>query len=219
MSFIKNIIKRPAIAVMHKLNIYSLYSLWVTGPIKEDGWFRSYYEKSSVDAEGSPLPWITYPAIDFLKKRITKEMSVFEYGTGGSTLWWASMAKNVVGVEHNIQWYERVSNNLPANVELLYVELKYNGEYCKTASTRNKKFDIIVVDGRDRVNCITNSILALKSGGVIILDNSERNEYEEGIAHLLTNSFKRIEFIGMCPIVNYKSETSIFYRENNILGL
>lgn len=216
---IKKIITLPIIALLKKLDLYSLYSLREYGPIKEDGWFRSFNEQASIDAEGNPLPWITYPAIDFLKNRITKEMSVFEYGSGGSTLWWASRVKNVVAVEHDMQWYEKVLNALPANVEIQYVKLEYGSAYCKTVAGYQGKFDIVVVDGRDRVNCVKNCLAALKSGGVVILDNSERHEYKEGKEYLLQHGFKSIEFSGMCPIVNLKSETSIFYRDNNILNI
>ena len=40
------------------------------------------------------------------------------------------------------------------------------------------------IDGRDRINCIKYSDMALKNGVVIILDNSERKEYDEGIKYL-----------------------------------
>ena len=215
----RKIITLPVIAIMKKLGLYSLYSLRESGPLKEDGWFRSFSEQASIDAEGNPLPWITYPAIDFLKKRVTKEMSVFEYGAGGSTLWWASRVKDVVAVEHDRQWFDKVLKALPANVDLHHVKLEYGGAYCRTVAAYRERFDIVVVDGRDRVNCIKNCLTALKQRGVVILDNSERNEYTEGKKYLQHSGFRSIEFIGACPIVNLKSETSIFYRDNNILSI
>jgi hypothetical protein len=35
-------------------------------------------------------------------------MTVFEYGSGGSTLFWASRVKKVVSIEHETEWYERI---------------------------------------------------------------------------------------------------------------
>jgi hypothetical protein len=38
--------------------------------------------------------------------------------------------------------------------------------------------DFIAVDGRARATCIINAIPKLKSGGILLLDNSERNRYK-----------------------------------------
>lgn len=187
--------------------------------LKEDGWFRSFRAEESVDAGGNPIPWITYSAIEFLKNRIHSEMSVFEYGCGGSTLWWASKVKEVVSVEPNKDWYKKISGKLPYNVNLYYIELASNGDYSKKITEFKNKFDIIFIDGEDRVNCIINSLYALKAEGVIVCDNSDRIEYRKGYNFLFEHGFSKIEFVGMCPIVTYKSETGIFYRPNNCLGI
>lgn len=44
-------------------------------------------------------------------------------------------------------------------------------------------------------------------------------EYEEGVCLLNNSGFRCIDFSGFCPIVNFKSQTSIFYKNNNILGI
>jgi hypothetical protein len=168
-----------------------------------------------VDAEGNPLPWMTYPAIDFLKNRIGTEMSVFEYGCGESTLWWSKRVKEVISVEHDVAWYANIASRIPGNVNLLQIDLEYGGAYSRKISDYRDCFDIIVIDGRDRVNCAKNCLGALKTDGVIIWDNSDREEYEPGHVFLYDNGFRKIEFTGFCPIVNIKSETGVFYRENN----
>jgi hypothetical protein len=207
------------IYILKKLGLYSLYSLKRSGPLKEDGWFRSFREAASVDAEGNPLPWLTYPSIEFLKKRIKKEMSVFEYGCGNSTLWWAARVKEIVSVEHDEKWYKKNASKAPDNVFLNHIELEYGGAYSNKIKEFRNKFDIVVIDGRDRVNCTINCIDALKPDGVVIWDNSDRPEYEEGYSFLYNNGFKKLEFIGMCPVINFKTETSIFYRENNVFNV
>ncbi len=50
-------------------------------------------------------------------------------------------------------------------------------------------FDIVLVDGRDRNNCIFNAITALKENGIIILDDGERKRYEKGIDRLTREGF------------------------------
>lgn len=205
--------------LMEKLDILSIYSLSKTGPLKEDGWFRSFREKSSVDADGNPIPWLTYPATEFLKKRIHPDMSLFEFGCGFSTLWWAKRVKEVVTVEHVESWYNQIGKRVPENVKLFHIKLDHNGTYANKIKEFHNRFDIVVLDGHDRINCAINSLTALKEDGILIWDNSDRIEYESGYNFLCKNGFRKIEFVGLVPIINFKSETAIFYRPNNCLGI
>lgn len=146
-------------------------------------------------------------------------MSVFEYGCGESTLWWSSRVKEVISVEHDKDWHENIARRTPKNVNLMHIELDYGGSYSRKIMEYREKFDIVVVDGRDRVNCVMNSLGALKPWGVIIFDNSDRKEYERGFHFLSDHGFRKIEFVGFAPIVSIKSETGIFFRTNNCLGI
>ena len=216
---IPEVIKKPAIMVLKRLDIYSSYLLRIGGALHEDGWFRSFREESSIDAAGEPIPWLTYPAIAFLSSRTNSEMSVFEYGCGSSTLWWARRVNSVVSCEHDETWYRQVSQRIPRNVDLKHIPLEYGGAYCHEVTKYSAEFDIIIIDGRDRVNCAQKALNALKPHGIIIWDNSDREEYRDGYQFLFDNGFRKIEFIGMIPIVNCKSETGIFYRKENCLGI
>ncbi|HUP35790.1 MAG TPA: FkbM family methyltransferase [Candidatus Limnocylindria bacterium] len=203
--------------VLQRLHLYGLYSLWRKGPLRDDGWFRSFDEQRSVDSSGQPVPYITYPAIDFLARRVRPDMAVFEFGSGASTLWWADRVASVVSCEHNPDWYRAVSDRAPRNVTMMYHALEYGGDYSKAITQFQDRFDITSIDGRDRVNCAMNSVGALKHDGVIVWDNSDRKAYEPGYRFLLDQGFRRIEFVGMSPITNERSETSIFYRAVNCL--
>jgi hypothetical protein len=211
--------KKPFVWMLERLDLYGLWLLRRHGPLFEDGWFRSYREQASIDATGAPLPWITYPAIEFIRSRISREMSVFEYGSGGSTIWWAKQVREVISVEHDRLWFEKVGANPLPNVTAYQIDLVYGGAYSQKIQEFDHRFEVVVVDGRDRVNCLRNCIQALKATGVVILDNSERTEYSEGVAFLLANGFKQLEFVGLCPMVLHKSETSIFYRDGNAFGI
>ncbi len=207
------------VSYIRKSEIYSLYALKRGGQLKDAGWFKSYRAGAPVDYHGFPLPWMTYSAISFLEKRLTSEMSVFEYGSGNSTLWWAEHAKKVVSCEHDKSWYQRMKQLIPSNVELHQIDLEYNGLYSRKIGEFSGAFDIIVIDGRDRNNCAKNSLNALTTKGVIIWDNSERESYREGFDFLLENGFKRLDFDGMGPVNVYAWCTSIFYREKNCFDL
>lgn len=54
------------------------------------------------------LPWISFPAIDRLKRDVKPTDRVFEYGGGGSTLFWADRVAEVVTVEHDAAWFDRL---------------------------------------------------------------------------------------------------------------
>jgi precorrin-6B methylase 2 len=202
---------------LKKLGLYGLYSLWIRGPLHDDGWFRSFAEGRSVDLEGNPIPFITYPALDFLKRRIRPEMVVFEYGSGASTLWWASHVRRVVACEHDPEWYRKVAAEALSNVTLILRPIERG--YADVVLEQSEPFDIVMIDGRDRVHCARNCVQALKPGGVIIWDNSDREKYVEGFRFLHEQGFRRLEFTGPIPTGNLKSETSIFYRSDNCLGL
>ncbi|MBW4487538.1 MAG: hypothetical protein KME12_07090 [Trichocoleus desertorum ATA4-8-CV12] len=88
----------------------------------------------SLQALANPLedeqPWITFPAINFLEKILMKHMSVFEYGSGGSTVFFSKRAEEVVSVEHDKSWYLKVSNYLKVkdytNCQLHLIEPESN---------------------------------------------------------------------------------------------
>ncbi len=54
---------------------------------------------------------------------------------------------------------------------------------------------------------------------MVIWDNSDRSDYEEGYEFLLGQGFRRLDFYGLGPINVMASCTSVFYREQNCLGL
>lgn len=214
---VKNIAKSIVRRFLEKMGLLYIIRL-KRDALLAYGWEASASGFTSVDGQGNPIPWITYPAIHFLENRVGKGMKVFEYGSGNSTRWWASRVAVVHSVEHDREWYEKISGTLPDNAKLSYVELEYGGLYSQ-AVAGDQRWNVVVVDGRDRVNCLKQSINYVANDGVILLDNSDREEYREGIEFLLGHGYKMIAFRGLAPIVTYVSETSIFYRSENCLGL
>lgn len=197
----------------------ALLSLRFSGYLVETGWIESYIRKVPVNMDGSPLPWITLPCLDFITERLKKDFNIFEFGAGNSTVFFSSYVKKIVSIEHEKEWFERIYRNAPANVCINYCPLIYDGEYCRFALKTDKKFDLIVVDGRDRVNCIKNCLNSLTDDGCVILDDSEREEYQEGIKFLRKNGFKQLDFWGIALGLTYKKCTTIFYREDNCFGI
>jgi hypothetical protein len=64
----------------------------------------------------SPLedarPWINFDAQSYLDSIINDKMQVFEYGMGGSTLYFAKRVKMIGSVEHDPEWFRKVEQKI-----------------------------------------------------------------------------------------------------------
>lgn len=167
-----------------------------------------------VDKFRNKIPWYTYPAIEFLNTFDFSEKSVFEFGSGNSSIYWAKKAKDVVSVEHDKEWFEKVNSSLSSNQTLLYRE--DSEEYEKSILDFNKKFDVVIIDGIRRPQCsnlIERCLNYQSEGGIVILDNSdwfrETSKYLREKLDLI-----EIDFHGFGPINDYTWTTSVFITRN-----
>jgi hypothetical protein len=197
--------------------------LWLLHPrsaLRAQGWFRSIRLGSPVDRGGKPIPWINYAAIALLAERVRPDFKVFEYGAGHSTLWWSERVARVCSCEHDAAWAASVRARLPPHAILFERPLGPSYVGCAVqAAKQYGPFDVLVIDGRDRVACARQCIDALRDGGCVVFDNTERGDYEPGCTHLQQHGFKRLDLHGMSPGVVVCTCTSIFYRADNCLGL
>jgi len=210
-------IKNTVWSGLNRIGLGGSVQMYLEGALKDYGWFQSYHSKRSVDAEGNPLPWYTYPFILFLKPRVKPTFEVFEYGSGNSTKWYASRVKHITAVEHEEAWVNIVRPGLPANAEILFREL--GDTYIQAIRETGKKYHIIVVDGRKRVKCTMFASEYLTEDGVLILDNSERKFYDQAKSFMEKRGFKRLDFYGMAPIVSHETCSTVFYRPGNCLDI
>ena len=186
-------------------------------------------------------PWLVFDAIDFLNRIDIKGKRVFEYGSGGSTLYWLKKGARCISIEHDKEWYNKVRAFVPNSPNLDYrliePQLSSNQELLKdpadpssyaTGDDRLRQFelslyvkqidgfpdeyfDIILIDGRARPSCIKHSASKVKPGGLLIVDNSDRKYYLTKTIEYLKN-FQRNEFYGVVPSVREISRTDIFIR-------
>jgi len=164
-------------------------------------------------------PWTTPASILFFDKVLTKDMTGLEYGSGRSTQYFAKKLKTLVSIEHYEEWYYKVekmlSKNNITNVEYHLIPkqdtpdrledtaenlLKLDGTeprndfynyYSKVNEYADNYFDFVLIDGRARVKCGLNAINKLKSGGIFVLDNSERKGYN--ILHSALDKWPKVE--------------------------
>lgn len=197
-------------------NIYSRDSYFL-----KSGWVRSVLEEKIIDQKDNNIPWLSYNIIDFLEEHINSNMSVFEYGSGNSTLWWQDRVKEVISVEHDRKYYGLLIENpyYKNKKNLLYRDINDSDNYELSIKSVNKKFDIVVIDGRKRVNCAKIVPDYLKEDGVIIWDDTDREYYKKGIDYLGKCGYKKIVFKGIGPAYSFEYQTIIFYKSNNCLGI
>jgi predicted O-methyltransferase YrrM len=154
-----------------------------------------------------------------LSERLNKDFSLFEFGSGNSTLWYAARVKQVVAVEHNQQWYNQVEASMPTNAQLLFKDQNQGQDYEKAILETNTKYDIVIIDGVKRIECGVHAVQALTDNGVVILDNSDRSIYQPIKDQLKELGYKSIDFWGAIPIVANISCTTVFYKPNNCLNI
>jgi hypothetical protein len=79
-------------------------------------------------------------------------------------------------------------------------------------------FDVIVVDGMARSFCLYLAAEYVAEAGLIILDNSDRWQYNDLQTYLIhEKGFKRIDFHGLGPLHTYAWTTSVFFRTADFL--
>jgi hypothetical protein len=166
----------------------------------------------AVNRAGEPLPWYTYPAIEFLQQLDFSDKAVFEYGSGMSTVFWASRAARVVSVEDDEQWFHQVRSMAPGNVELRFEPdlSKFSG----TIGSPGEHYDVIVVDGpargRTRLKCSRAAVDHLAEGGLVILDNSDW--LPESARLLRASGLLEVDMTGFAPICGHVQTTSLFFE-------
>jgi hypothetical protein len=206
--------RRKFVGVLNQVHPLSLALLYSQSILTEYGWFESRAGGAPIDGDGNELPWMTYSCINFLDGRVD-DTRIFEYGSGNSTVWFGNRASEVVAVEHNEEWYRRVKDSMPRNASLYHVP---KDSYAASIKSKGP-FGMIVIDGIDRNQCIEAAISELSDSGVILLDDSQRDEYESGRQSLQDRGFQEIGFKGLKPINRMPAKTSIYYHSNNCLRI
>lgn len=204
-------------ALTNKTFARQLASLALDGYLWETGWTRSTQEGTLVGRDGSPRPWATYSFIEFILPRLRPEWTVFEYGSGSSTLFYAARVARVVTIEHDPAFAAGLRPSLPTNAELR--EIPLGPSYISAVEVLDEMPSLISVDGRDRVSCVKAAWGKLSPNGVIVLDDTDRLEYEPAWHGLRDRGFKRLDFWGFAPGQAVRRCTTVFYRSENILGL
>mgnify|MGYP001296259183 FL=1 len=186
-----------------KLPIEELHLSFLTNKLRtEYGFLESSKKNIPVNDKNEVMPMYTYPCYEWLNSIDWNGSKVFEYGTGYSTIWWQNKNVDYHAVEDNKQWHDMIEDK--TNIEYKpghhkYIESIYKYDF---------KFDVIVIDGVVRFDCIKPALEKIKDDGIIIFDNTDwhKNSKEE----LDRSDLIPIHFHGFKPL-HVDSETTSCY--------
>lgn len=186
-------------------------------------------------------PWLAFDAIDFLNSLPLRGKQVFEYGSGGSTLYWLSRKMQCVSIEHNPEWCRSMVPHLKTLGEVdyrliepqestnindscfadphlylsswpQYQQSQFENYVHQIDDFPDKYFDVILVDGRARPSCLKHSVSKVKVEGILILDNAERKHYLMRTNGYLKD-FHCLSFYGVGPLNYSMWKTNIYVRK------
>ena len=186
-------------------------------------WWK--YQQRKNEPLKNDRPWITFSAEKFLQKILRKDMTVFEYGAGSSTLYFSRRVAQVFSIEHDKEWFDylkhEIEKQMITNVVCRLIEPEtvdekhentyfsdsppYKGKsfeaYVKSIDAfPDQHFDIVVVDGRARTSCIAHARNKVKPGGYLMVDNADRKSYFKGNDFLFDEKeWKAFDFVGAVP--------------------
>jgi predicted O-methyltransferase YrrM len=124
----------------------------------------------------------------------------------------------VVSVEHDVEFLELMEPLLaqsPGHGRVLGRTLdagpgdSHAHRYVGAIDEIPGDFDLIVVDGRERVRCVEAAIPRLAAGGVVLLDDSQRRRYRPA---LTTPGTVVTEFRGLVPTLPLPRRTALIRR-------
>lgn len=187
--------------------------------LNQTGFIKSHQYIQPIDNKKAPIPWMNYAMVEFLNERLNKGLDLFEYGAGFSSIWFAERLNRVVSIEYDKAWRKQVEDLLApvSNAELVFQEV--GEDYINGAAKTGRKYHLVLVDGRERVACAKASFNSLTEDGVLILDDSDRAEYQEVFTIAEDLGFKNLRISGLKPFSFFREESTIFYRPKNCLAL
>lgn len=138
-------------------------------------------EASTIAVADRPLwaPGAADMIADFIRAQ-SGRARVLEFGSGGSTRFLLDLGAEVVAVEHHKGWAEAVleaadQQGLKDRLTLLHREQPYSGVVAEFE--KDTSFDILLVDGRDRMDCLRGALPFVRPGGLVLVDDSQRTRY------------------------------------------
>jgi predicted O-methyltransferase YrrM len=160
------------------------------------------------------LPWLSWPAVDFLKLHLQPGMRVLEFGGGGSTEFFLSRGCDVVTVERSMEWVDKIRERVDRIGAAPRWQLAYVPESAAPfdyfGSLRMGPWNVILIDAAYRLECLEAARDYLTRDGMILFDNADLDCYST--APSLMHGLSRLEFAGLGVGRKDATKTDIYYR-------
>lgn len=185
---------------------------------KKYGQYKTANTSTSISAEGYPIPWYTYPAIEYLNNLRLSGLTILEYGSGNSSRYFLSRGANVISIESDREWYERIRTEEFNNL-FNYIFTTSEKDYVQREEILSA--DVIAVDGSHRLLCAEYIIEKVSKGyaapSMIVFDNSDwypraTRELDDRLGWI------RVDFCGFGPINAYTWVTSMYFNPSSMLA-
>ena len=158
------------------------------------------------------LPWLPFRLIDELAERVGPGSQVFEYGGGGSTLWFLERGATVVTVEHHPGWAAELRERITSDRWTL-LERSDADDYAEYVAAVEEypddSLDVVVVDGRERARCATAATRKVRPGGLLVVDDVDRERYHAAIDAI---GWPRRDVVGFAPAKPSLAYTAVLTR-------
>lgn len=154
-------------------------------------------------------------------------------------MFWMKLGARCTSVEHDPAWHAAVSRRLPDGSQVDYRLVQpevLTGEDTDPsdplaygtadAALRRRTFrryvsqidefpdghfDVVLIDGRSRPSCVMHGASKVKTGGLLIVDNSEI-EYYLARSRAFLQGYTERAFHGVIPSLHHRTCTSVFVK-------
>ena len=153
------------------------------------------------------LPLLTWPLLDFMKTLDLKNITLYEIGSGNSTILFSNIFDKVESYETNQNWYENLKHKLKNNVSLKLTKL----ENIYNCSIKFETKDWLLIDFAGKRTKFVHKLVKFSDDKIpaqIIFDNSEW--YRNGAKILTDRGYIEIPFYGFKSGEKGISCTSLF---------
>lgn len=164
--------------------------------------------RRSLEADAA-TPWWNDRAIRYLAAHLHPGDRVFEWGSGASTVWLAACGAQVTSVEHDPDWVSKVRKRCPV-ADVRAVPANARDYVAAVDEFGDGSFDVVIVDGRYRAECLHRGASKVMPGGLLVLDDTDQRQ----LARLKKSSlqgWQTVSFAGFKATRDVR-ETTFFRR-------
>jgi hypothetical protein len=163
----------------------------------------------------SSLPDMAEPALKWINENIRPSETLFEWGSGGSTFWFADRVKELYSVEHSLPFFSYVKEHYLYenydNINMLFApedaqaHSKYKDYYDERSYKRycesilaypSRSFDWVIINGKARTVCLELAFSVIKYGGIIVVNDTDKIEYGTAVSKYRSKAIEVFDFKG-----------------------